>query len=1412
MVLSFLLNPFLLLENAVGQAQAQTTRQPVVLSNQTTLRFRHLNTDTGLANNHVEAILQDSRGFMWFGTLEGLVRYDGYRYVTYKNNPDEPDSLSNDGILSLAEDHQGMIWVATRGGGLNRFNPLTERFTRYSPDTTNPDSISNVFVNSLNIDRAGNVWIGTDNGGLNQFNVQTEKFSHYTLQQCGTHNNRVSKVLADNNRNVIWVLAGNLLRFDIQSKQFTCLGPDPDFAPPPGSPANPGQVAPAASGINPPASPGDTTAANAGQKPGTGNGAGPLPGAGPPPGGPDSSAFGFSPGLNDLALAPDGNLWLAGTNGLYRFDPSNNQFSLLNMTAASSVFDLQGIDSSKPDFNSILFDQDGLIWLGGHSDETGLVVFNPQTAKYIARYKNDVTDQDSMSAGAVATIYENSGGLLWIGTLNAGVNMLNLQQTQFKYFRRNPLSSNTFQKGQIEALYQQQDGIIWIGAHNVLTRFDPSSGTFKHYNYYDKDLPDIQPQALSIASILPDGQGGLWFDGVDGLYHFDPATEHFEKFTPPGMNSVTKRYVEMQDLTRDKDKNLLLLTSEALHYFDPVRRQFTATLPLHPDMPPTARVGKARRVYVAKTGEVFVGGEGFFSRLDSQTNRFKGYYPSLNQPGAMRPYWIESIQEDLSGELWLGTPNGLMRYSRTTEKFDLFTERDGLPSSVIAGLLEDNQGNLWISTAKGLSRLESRFVKFRNYGVSDGLQGNQFNLYSYFRNQKGEILFGGNNGLTLFQPENISDSAFKPEVKITDIRLFNTSLKVGQPDSLLQTPAWNVGQLTLNPDQNNLSFEFASLSYAAPENNRYRYRMDGLDNKWYELEPGQRSINYASLPPGNYTLRVEGTNQDGVWSDKQAVLNLVIRTPYWQTAWFWGLVGVGLLVLVCLVFLGILLNSRKQTRRLEAQVVERTRDLQTARDQAEAANQAKSEFLASMSHELRTPLNGILGYAQVLQRNPTLSPVQREGLHTIHESGRHLLTLINDMLDLAKIEARKMEIFPQTLRLDTFLSDLTGIMQMSAHQKGLRFVFQPAPALPASIMADEKRLRQVLLNLLGNAVKFTERGQVTLRVSVDPGPEWVDRQKVVLRFEVEDTGVGIAPDQLARIFQPFEQAGSARHRAAGTGLGLAISQHMVSLMGGQLQVLSEPGAGSTFWFEVAFPVLTGQEELPDSTSAAGIRGYSGPRKRILVVDDRTENQLVLLNLLEPLGFEVILAENGQEGVDLACQTSPDLILMDLVMPVMTGFEAVKIIRSNEALVDVPIIAVSASVLEIDQAQSRRVGCNAFLSKPVDAAKTFGLLQQYLKLEWIYESDNSLPEAVSQESLEEEASLIPPPQQQLEILYELSRLGNMQRLQEYALYLESFSTEYRAFARHIYRLAETFDDEKIQELIEEYLHPKAEALN
>ncbi|MFP4221371.1 MAG: ATP-binding protein [Phormidium sp.] len=491
---------------------------------------------------------------------------------------------------------------------------------------------------------------------------------------------------------------------------------------------------------------------------------------------------------------------------------------------------------------------------------------------------------------------------------------------------------------------------------------------------------------------------------------------------------------------------------------------------------------------------------------------------------------------------------------------------------------------------------------------------------------------------------------------------------------------------------------------------------------------------------------------------------------------------------------------RDYSQTLEQQVAERTQELAKARELAESANRAKSEFLANMSHELRTPLNGILGYAQILKRNPH-SEEQRQGITIIHQCGSHLLTLINDILDLSKIEAQKMELHPSEFHFPAFLTGVSEICQIKAVAKDLDWNYQVITPIPEAVCADEKRLRQVLINLLGNAVKYTKVGQVTFEVAVIEHLE----KKVKVRFKIQDTGVGMSQEQLAHIFKPFEQVGKASQMAEGTGLGLAISQKIVRLMGSEIQVQSQVNQGSTFFFDLVLG-LAEDWSLQSLARYGHILGYAGRERTILVVDDKPENCGVIQSLLEPLGFRVLVAADGSEGYDRALETQPDLILTDLVMPGDDGFSLIERLRQTPQFQEIPIVVSSASVFDEDRDRSLQFGGTAFLPKPVQAEELLDLLQQLLELDWHYAATPPSPGPIPSPSRGETPEamidqLKLPNAEVLEQLLDWSKRGSLNRIRRWSKEASREQGEYQEFAEILGDRARRFQDRAILSLLQ-----------
>jgi GAF domain-containing protein/ligand-binding sensor domain-containing protein len=819
--------------------------------------FKHLTLEDGLSQISINCILQDAQGFMWFGTQDGLNKYDGHDFTVYKPIPGE-NSLGANFITALYQDQAGMLWVGTEGGGLDRFDRNAGRFVHYRSDPSDPHSLSNNYVRSIVPGEKNRLWIATL-GGLNQFDPETGRFLHYHHLPADPQSLGSDSVgcLCRGRDGSVWVgTSAGLNRLDPDTGTVTHYRPYPH-------------------GLG-----GDIV----------------------------------------QAIYEDryDTLWVGTDSGLNRFDSQTERFTLYQPIPG-------GGSSGANSVRAISQDTLGALWVG---TESGLNRFDPELRRF-TRYVARPDDPDSLSDDFILSVYEDAEGSLWVGTYGGGLNRAHPSMASFLHYESDAADPYGLAGNHIWSIYEDHRGTLWVGlAGDGLDRLDPGAEGFVHYQpSFDDGRSWRQPQPLGglsdgrIRAILEDDQGRLWLGTGNGLNAFNPETERITIYFHDPSDPHTLSHNDIREIYQDSQGQLWIGTfGGGLNQMDPD----TGHVVRYPDGAGSTSLSNPFiwSIIEDQGGALWIGtGGGGLNRLEPEQGRVSRYFSDPDDPHALSNNSVLVVHVDRQGTVWAGTAGGgLNRFDRQSETFKAYRERDGLPNDVVYGILEDNQGNLWLSTNRGLSCFDPQAETFRNYDVGDGLQSNEFNAGAYHQNAEGRMFFGGINGLNAFYPEDIQRNDYVPPVVLT-------GLTQGGENIASQGAAECMEAITLDWPNTYFEFEFAALSYVRPAKNAYAYLLEGFDSQW--VHAGQRRFGrYTNLPAGTYTLRVRGSNNDGVWNEQGALLKVRVVPPFWGTLWF----RAGLLVLLigaAAAGYGLRIRGMQiRSRELKAEVATRTRELE----------------------------------------------------------------------------------------------------------------------------------------------------------------------------------------------------------------------------------------------------------------------------------------------------------------------------------------------------------------------------------------------------------------------------------------------------------------------------------------------------
>ena len=1216
------------------------------------LKFAHIGTEAGLSANNITCILRDRQGFMWFGTRDGLNRYDSYDFDVYKNVPDDTQSLSSNYVTSIIQDRKGDIWVGTWGGGLNRFDRAKRRFVRYG------GLVHSDFINALLEDSEGRIWVGSNDHGVWVYDPKADHVSLLTSiagDPGSLSDNDVLAILEDHAHRVwLGTSHGGLNRYDPQSRRFVRYVYRQGDA--------------------------ESLAANTVTK-----------------------------------IFEDGRqrLWVGMRDGgLDLFDPLHGTFRHFRNDPHTPNSLVSNVVLALED------DDQGNLWVG--TENGGISILEKDLMGFRTCVHDDV-DNTSLNNSSIYSLYRDPQGNIWVGTADGGINLFSRNANSFVHYRHSTSTESLSNNNVLDILGDRDH--LWVGTDGGgLDEMDPRTGKFTHFVHGAADGKSICGN--HVLSLCKDAAGNLWAgtwgNGITVIGRDGKVACQY-KHDDTDSNSLGGNNVYA--ITDDREGTVWVATyGDGLNQFNTKTGGFHHYKHVASD-PNSPRSDRLNTLLSDSNGILWIGTyDGGLDRLDEYTGIFKHFVHEAGK-NSLSNNTINYIYADSRHNFWVCTADGLNLMDRKTGHFTVYGTKDGLPSAVIFGILEDKDGQLWVSTNNGLSRFDPRSGQFKNFSAADGLQSNQFKSHACYKSPTGALYFGGVNGFNVFYPDSIQDRSFDPPLLITGFSIFNKETPIG--DSLHPSPLTRditmTKEITIPYKSSVISFEFGTLNYSVPEKKHYAYRLNGFDNSWNDVGT-KRTATYTNLNPGRYTFEVKGWDNDGNWSPNVASLQLTVLPPFWRTWWFRILATVSILAIVVAIFRLRLRAVEVQKKKLEIEVDQRTSQLafsrdeerrardeeRRAREQAEKASRAKSEFMANISHELRTPMNAIIGFTDLALTTELQHP-QREYLENVHRSGHNLLGIINDILDHSKIEAGKLTVENRAFRLCQLVEETVDSLAIKAFEKKLEVVCETDPSLPVLMMGDSGRIQQIIVNLLGNAVKFTAKGEII--VSVGKGGVIQESngqrlQPVVL--SVKDTGIGIPGEKLENIFESFTQADSSTtRRYGGTGLGLTISRNLAEMMGGALQVQSEPGKGSVFTLRLTLEIVDEMSTVPSVRRPA--------LRRVLVVDDNITNCHLLENIFRYMGVGCTACTGAKQALDILATSEDrapfDLIITDHQMPVIDGITLVG--RIKELLRDRPqpfILMLSSLDKGMYLEDAGRAGIDLFLSKPVKLPELNSTLQ------------------------------------------------------------------------------------------------------
>lgn len=1190
---------------------------------------RYLGIEHGLSNNSVICVYQDHNGFMWFGTFDGLNRYDGYEFKVFRNRVGDSTSLIDNTVYSIQGDKKQNLWIAGRKG-MCVFNPVKQSFFTVSfSDLKNHTEKNTGNIHALRVEDNGDVFVGTEDNGLLLFRGGSSSGRIVPLVNSTNflEHYQVSTIERHENNQFVWFFSENrgLGVYDRKANAARIINTD------------------------------------------------------------------FKR-INCMRADNKGHLWIGTDNGLFRYDIGTNSFSANYFNAQSRIVNI-GIDKA------------GILWLS--SDGDGVFTLTPPNGQIIPF---TINGKNVLTSNAVFSVYEDTEGRKWIGTLRGGIDVIQPKQNPFKKVYDISDKTATPSKNFINAFCETRDKNIWIGTSGGgLKYWDRHSNSFSNFLHEPQNKNSISSNIITY--LVNDEANNTWIATWNGgINRYDANTKTFEHYTcfNPYTAAVENN---VWLLYQDSKKTLWASTTNngTLYTFNKEKNKFEIF---------DEKIVNIQCLVEDRENNLWGGNYSSLIKIDRTGKRHASYEIG---------YAVRSIHEDKRGNFWIGTDGGgLLKFNKQNGSFTRFTMDNGLSNNSVLRILEDKKGNLWLSTlSNGLCEFDPQKNQFRNFSQSDGLQSNQFNFNAAAELSTGEFMFGGIHGFNIFYPDSIYERKETPQLFLTAIRVNNKSIQENE-SYVNERDFEKIKKITLPYDQAILSLDFVALDYNGTDKIKYAYQLQGWDKNWNYVNSA-RNANYSRLQEGTYTFKIKVSNSDGVWSNETQLLKITILPPWYRTWWAYSLY---VLIVFGAIYLYVVYSKRQERLRYEVKLAH------IENEKEKELTEKKISFFTHISHEFRTPLTLIINPLKDLVSAKN-NERERKDVFMIYRNARRLLSLVDQLLLFRKVES-----IDQQLRIEKFdivetCHEVFLSFNHHAISKNIDFSFEKANN-ELLIYGDKEKIEIILFNLVSNAFKYTNAGgNITLMVG-----EYLLQVEILVR----DSGSGIPADVGNKLFESFYQAGNTdKASQTGFGIGLYVSNKLAAAHQGTLAYSSEPGKGTEF----RLSLLKGKDhfqhqnisedykvennstilqELVADSSVANVLNEEVPVREnkskvidkltsdlpsILIVDDNAEIRSYIRQVFTG-SFNIYEAEDGTDGYEIVLKETPDVIISDIKMKKMDGIELCQKIKTNPSVAHIPIILLTASSSDEVKLKSIEGGAEDYITKPFDKEIILARVQNILK--------------------------------------------------------------------------------------------------